>query len=118
MATPAEPEHAALRRAIEAHGRDAVAFQGLEPGLHAWLDERGAISYADTGRAWIAAGGPHAAAADRADVAARFVEAARAAGRRASFFAVEDDPPWPGFARVLLGEQPAFDPAGWPAILR
>ncbi len=132
---PAEPApaHAALQRAIEAHGRDAVAYQGLEPGLAAWFDDDGAdgggdgdgdgggdraVAYADTGGAWVAAGGPHAPLAQRAAVAARFVDAARAAGRRASFFAVDDQAPWPGFARVLLGEQPAFVPAGWPDTLR
>lgn len=112
------PELAALRRAIEEHGRDAVAFQGLEPGLQAWFDGDGrAVAYADTGGGWVAAGGPHAPAEERAAVASRFVAAARAAGRRASFFAVDDAAPWPGFARVLLGEQPVFVPAQWPVIL-
>ena len=50
--------------------------------------------------AWGAAGGPHAPPADRAATAARFVAAAHAAGRRASFFAVDDVERWPGFART------------------
>ncbi len=118
VAEPVSPDLAALRRVIEAHGRDAVAFQGLEPGLQAWFDgEDRAVAYADTGGGWVAAGGPSAPAEDRVAVAGRFVAAARAAGRRASFFAVDDPAPWPGFTRVLLGEQPVFVPAEWPAIL-
>ncbi|MEZ4400632.1 MAG: phosphatidylglycerol lysyltransferase domain-containing protein [Kofleriaceae bacterium] len=109
---------ARLRQDLARHGRDAVAYQGLEPGLSAWCDPAGAVAYLDTGGAWIAAGGPHAAPADRAAVAQRFVDAARAAGRRASLFAVDDEPAWPGFDRVLLGEQPAWDPQQWDAIVR
>jgi len=108
---------AALVRAVEAHGWDAVASQGLEPGLAAWFDGDAAVAYADTGRAWVAAGGPLAPAAARPAVAARFVAAARAAGRRASWFAVDDEPPWPGFARLRLGQQPVWDPRAWPATL-
>ena len=86
MARPAGVD-LSLRRAIEAHGRDAVAFQGLEPGMHAWHDDDGdgdgdgdgdhddaagaEVAYADTGIAWVAAGGPHAPPADRSATAAR-----------------------------------------------
>lgn len=113
-----ELDRARLRDQILAHGRDAVAFQGLEPGLTAWHDDEGAVAYHDTGGAWVAAGGPAAPAAARPRVAARFVEAARAAGRRASCFAVDEPTPWPGFARVLLGEQPVWDPTRWVEDLR
>lgn len=119
-----EPAAAALLPWVLRHGHDAVAFQGLEPGLRAWLDvgpgarARAAVAYADTGAAWIGAGGPHAPIGERADVAGRFAAAARAAGRRASFFCVDDDPRWPGFTRVLLGEQPVWEPASWPAVVR
>ncbi|MBK9030628.1 MAG: DUF2156 domain-containing protein [Myxococcales bacterium] len=113
-----DADQAALVRAIEAHGRDAVAFQGLEPGLKCWRDGDAAVAYFDTGGAWVAAGGPHAPVSERAAVAARFVAAARAAGRRASLFAVDDVDPWPGFNRTLLGEQPVWVPAQWDATVR
>jgi len=116
-AVDAAPDPDPLYRAVRAHGRDAVAFQGLEPGLAAWLDGDAAVAYADTGGAWIAAGGPHAPLARRPEVAARFVAAARAAGRRASWFAVDEAAPWPGFARLRLGQQPVWDPRAWPATL-
>lgn len=107
----------ALHAAVRAHGLDAVAYQGLEPGLAAWLDGDAAVAYADTGGAWVAAGGPCAPVAERAAVAARFTAAARAAGRRASWFAVDEAAPWPGFARVRLGQQPVWDPQAWPTTL-
>lgn len=108
---------------IHRHGRDAVAFQGLEPGLRAWFDgaaaaPAAAIAYCDTGSAWVAAGGPLTAVEERAPAAARFVAAARAAGRRACLFCVDGEPEWPGFSRVLLGEQPVWDPVEWPAEVR
>ncbi len=128
---------AALWPWVQAHGHDAVAFQGLEPGLRTWLAVAkpdadaptavadpevlggpGAVAYHDTGSAWVAAGGPLAAAADRPRLAGDFAAAARAAGRRASFFCVDGEPQWPGFTRLLLGEQPVWDPAEWPAVVR
>ncbi|MBP6849713.1 MAG: hypothetical protein KA201_38495, partial [Kofleriaceae bacterium] len=105
-----EPTSDALDRAVRAFGRDAVAFQGLEPGLATWLDGDAAVAYADTGGAWVAAGGPCAPLPRRPEVATRFVAAARAAGRRASWFAVDEAAPWPGFARLRLGQQPVWDP--------
>lgn len=122
---PDESEHvAALWPWVAEHGSDAVSFQGLEPGLQLWrcAAPAGAVAYHDTGSAWVAAGGPYAAPADRAAVAARFVEAAAERRRRASFFCVDFDaqgaPQWPGFARVLLGEQPVWRPDEWPEVLR
>lgn len=105
---------------VRRHGHDAVAFQGLEPGLHAWVAPaaRAAVAYADTGSAWIAAGGPYAAAEDRAAAAAAFVAAAAAQRRRACFFCVDGEPEWSGFDRVLLGEQPVWSPAQWPEVVR
>lgn len=128
------PHVAALLPWIRAHGRDAVAFQGLEPGLQPWFDagaagatdtaaadaapRRAAVAYCDTGSAWVAAGGPLAAVEERAAVASRFCAAAAAAKRRACFFCVDDEPEWPGFSRVLLGEQPAWQPEQWQEEVR
>lgn len=113
---------AALWPWIQRYGTDAVAFQGLEPGLSAWLDEpprtAAAVAYCDTGSAWVAAGGPHTVPEERAAAAQRFAEAAAAAGKRAALFCVDGEPEWPGFERLLLGEQPVWDPAEWPAVMR
>ncbi len=73
----------------------------------------------DTGKAWVSAGAPLAPGSREDEVAARFAAAARAQGRRSRFFAVERDG-FGGaeFARLHLGEQPFWDPRGWPAVLR
>lgn len=104
---------ALLRR----HGRDAVSFQVLEPGLRYWFDgDDACVAYAsvDSGRAWVAAGGPIAEREDEVAVMERFVAAARSAGRRARFFGIERDASRDGaFAVLHVGEQPVWDPRRW-----
>lgn len=102
---------------LRAHGTDAVSFQALESGLTWWQDPAGAVPYAETDGGWVAAGRPLAADGDVADVARRFIDSARAAGRRASFFATEDPSRLPGCEAILLGEQPIFLPSEWEATL-
>ena len=99
---------------IEEHGWNATAFQTLEPGYRYFFTADACVAYLDTGGAWVAAGEPIAARDQLARVADAFVEAAHAAGKRACFFAAEDAL---GLATVRIGEQPAWDPAGWPATL-
>ena len=77
------------------------------------------MAYVDTGHAWVAAGAPVAPLLRLHEVATLFVEAARAAGRRASFFAAESRlAKATGLEAVLIGEQPVWDPARWEQILR
>jgi len=76
------------------------------------------VGYVDTGAAWVAGGEPIAAPAQVLEVATRFFAAARAAGRRACCFATEGRlAELPGTRRLLLGEQPVWDPLRWPATL-
>jgi phosphatidylglycerol lysyltransferase len=80
--------------------------------------DTGMVAFADTGAAWVAAGEPVAPAEQAVAVAERFVDAARAAGRRASFFATEGIlASSPRFACTLIGEQPVWDPRAWTAGL-
>nr|WP_275939304.1 phosphatidylglycerol lysyltransferase domain-containing protein [Polyangium spumosum] len=112
------PEARTLAEAVHRFGRDTVAFQALAPGMRAWSDGRGAwVAYTDTGSAWVAAGSPLCAPAEWARVARAFVRAARAAGRRAGFCAVEDFPEDAFFSRFLLGQQPVWDPRRWERVL-
>ena len=99
------------------HGRAGTAFQVLAPGLFHWFDDdRGLVAYADTGGAWVAAGQPVAAPEDAIAVAACFVAAANAAGKRACFFATEGIlAAAPAMHRLSLGEQPVWDPQLWDA---
>jgi phosphatidylglycerol lysyltransferase len=101
-------------------GREATSFQVLERGFRYWFDgDAACVAYVDTGGAWVAAGGPIADSAHAAEVAARFVSAARAARRRACFFATEK--PFAeqgGCASIHIGEQPVWDPTAWETVLR
>lgn len=102
---------------VRRFGRDAVAFQALQSEMRHWFDTPppegtgGCVAFFDTGAAWVAAGGPLAPEADSGRAACRFVEAARVAKRRASFFATERI--LPGFGAIPLGEQPVFAPSRW-----
>ncbi|ACY13172.1 DUF2156 domain-containing protein [Haliangium ochraceum] len=120
MATRAHPPDAVVAL-LRRYGRETTSFQTLEPGLSYWLDPDGdaCVAYADTGAAWVAVGAPLAEPARRDEVAARFLEAARAAGRRARFFGVEDgDFGGAAFTCQHVGEQPCWDPRAWPEVLR
>jgi len=72
----------------------------------------------DTGAAWVAGGEPIADPERVLDVAQRFFAAAQASGRRACCFATEGRlAELPGTRRLLLGEQPVWDPAAWTTTL-
>jgi phosphatidylglycerol lysyltransferase len=115
---PTRPAFDLIRR----FGTDAVSFLAFESSMRLWFDveaggaSEGVVAFNDTGTAWIAAGRPVAEASRVPQVAARFVQSARENGRRACFFATESGA-IDGFARLLLGEQPVWEPAGWPAML-
>src|SRR4051794_35642761 len=106
---------------VERHGWNATAFQTLEPGYaYFFHGDDACVAYVDTGGAWVAAGAPIAAPGLLADATAAFVAAAQAAGKRCCFFAVEDRlrEAAGGRLRYLsIGEQPVWDPTGWPATL-
>ena len=114
-------EAAARARALallKRHGWNATSFQILEPGFRYWFaPDDACVGYVDTGAAWIAAGAPVADDAALARAAEGFVAAARAAGRRAAFFATEDriarDPAQDELVALRIGEQPVWDPAAW-----
>jgi phosphatidylglycerol lysyltransferase len=109
---------ALLRR----HGWNATSFQILEDGFQYWFpegDDDACVAYVDTGWAWVAAGSPVAATARLGTVAAAFTAAAASAGRRASFFATERRfEPGGAMRALLIGEQPVWDPAEWPAVVQ
>ncbi|HVX97663.1 MAG TPA: DUF2156 domain-containing protein [Polyangia bacterium] len=105
---------------LKRHGWNATSFQILEPGFRYWFDgDDACVGYVDTGAAWIAAGAPVAAEDALAGASARFVEAARAAGRRVAFFATEERfaRDLAGLASLRIGEQPVWDPATWEPTL-
>jgi phosphatidylglycerol lysyltransferase len=109
---------------LKRHGWNATSFQILEPGFRYWfLDgDEACVAYVDTGRAWVAAGAPVGPQVDWGRAAAGFVAAARAAGRRALFFATEERflelTPDAGLSALAIGEQPVWDPVAWRATLQ
>ncbi len=106
-----------LLDALREHGRDAVSFQAVEPGIETWVDprEEGIVAYCNIGSAWIAVGSPLASASRRAAVAERFVRAARDAGKRAVFFGCDE-----AFSTnaIVVGEQPWWRVRDWPSVLK
>jgi phosphatidylglycerol lysyltransferase len=106
---------------LKKHGWNATSFQVLEEGFrYAFDDDHDAcVAYVDTGHAWVVAGAPIAAQEAWGLVCERFVARARAAGRRACFFAVEDR-----FVELTrlpslpIGEQAVWDPSRWDECLR
>ncbi|HET9625472.1 MAG TPA: phosphatidylglycerol lysyltransferase domain-containing protein [Kofleriaceae bacterium] len=105
---------------LKRHGWNSTSFQILEPGFRYWFDgDDACVGYVDTGAAWVAAGAPVAAPQACSDVTARFVAAARAAGRRVCCFATEarfhDAAGW---AAMRVGDQPIWVPDDWPAVVK
>jgi hypothetical protein len=91
--------------------------------MHVWLDAPGAgpplaVAYFDTGRAWVAAGGPVAPVGSRIDAANRFLDAARKARRRVVFFGVEDLTGLQEWPALYLGMQPSSSPTDWARTVR
>ncbi len=109
----------ALRRALRAFGYNATSFQLLERDFRIWQDGHGhVVAYVDTGGAWVAGGEPLAPESLVHDVAEQFLDAAQASGKRAAFFATDGRlVASPRFHRLLLGEQPVWDPRLWDETL-
>jgi phosphatidylglycerol lysyltransferase len=133
--------HPHLHRPLDAlkrHGADAVSFQAIKVDARWWTDApppegTGAVvAYVTSGRSWIAIGSPLVDDALRATAARRFCAAARAEGRRAVFFGVEDvenvenvegvedvaGSLLPGGRRMILGLQSVLKPSEWESTLR
>ncbi len=127
MTQPAElpsSERLRVHALLKLHGWNASSFQTLASDFSYWFDgpaghEYACVGYLDTGRAWVAAGAPIADPDRIAAVALRFVEAARAAHRRASFFGTEGRfTAAVPFGALHIGEQPVWNPQLWDAALR
>ena len=83
-------------------------------GVHSRRAASCAVAYVDTGSAWVVGGEPLAPEHEVHAVAERFLDAAQRAGKRAAFFATEGRlVTSPRFERLLLGQQPVWDPAEW-----
>lgn len=118
----ATPEHVRFRRLVREHGHDATAEQTLNAGFRHWLapDGRAGVAYA-VGRTlgppvWLAAGAPVGPADSRREALAGFETAAREAGARPAWFAVDGETVQhlgPGHAALAVGTQPVWTPTRW-----
>ena len=107
--------------AVEQYGYETTSFQVLEPGMRFWSDGsgEGLVAFADTGSAWVSAGAPLCPPDRMHALTTGFVAAARAAGRRVCFCAVEAPFSESGPLRALpIGAQPVWDPNRWPDTLK
>ncbi len=109
-----------MRALVLRHGRQATAWQVLEPGYRYWFDgDDAAVAYVDTGGAWVAAGEPFAPPERLGEVARAFARDAAQVGRRVSWFATGADLAGSGAVDTLrVGEQPSWRPADWAQTLR
>lgn len=100
---------------LKAFGTNSLSFQIMQSEFELWFArEHGCVAYADTGKAWIAAGPPIAADTDLHAVALQFAEAAREHSRRVAFFGVEDRfTADRRFKAVLVGHQTVIDTRRW-----
>lgn len=117
---PAVDARLAVLALLRVHAWNATSFQVLEQGFSYWFDPDvdACVAYVDTGHAWVAAGCPIASEANLAASSERFVRAARTAGRRTCFFAVEDRfLRSAGMESMPIGEQPSWDPAIWEDVV-
>jgi phosphatidylglycerol lysyltransferase len=114
-------ERARVLDLVRRHGWNTTAFQTLEAGYSYFFDRDACVAYVDTGGAWVAAGAPIAAADELAAVTARFLNAARAAGKRACYFATEERlvaAAGISLRSLRIGEQPIWDPREWADVLK
>ncbi len=104
---------------IQRYGHTATAFRALGAGLEHWFltdaqGDRGMVAYYRTPGAMVSAGEPVAAPHEAIAVAEAFVLFAASQRCRVSFFATEGIlASSPRFRRVMLGEQPVWDPQSW-----
>ena len=104
---------------VRRHGWNATSFQSLEADFEYWFDgEDACVAYVETRGARVVAGAPLCAPERLGEVVRGFVAAARADGKRCSFFAAESRlVESAGLSAMQVGEQPVWDPASWEATL-
>ncbi|MCC6649495.1 MAG: DUF2156 domain-containing protein [Polyangiaceae bacterium] len=114
----AEPSAELLER-LRSWGWNSTSFQVTKPGFRYLRDGDATVAYVDTGGAWVCAGAPIGPDASLGRAVDAFVRAARGAGRRPSFFAVERRllSAAPTLRALAIGQQPVWDPSEWGATV-
>ncbi len=125
MTPRAEGDKERAREIILRHGWNATAYQLLNPGIRYWFSEthEALVGYVTKVGVRVVAGAPVAAEGDLAEVAHAFEQDAARAGERVCYFCAEARlealyQNRKGFAHLLLGGQPVWDPRNWDEIIR
>ena len=103
-------------RLLDLYGRNAMAFQALEPGYQYFFDgDHGYMPYVDTGAAWIATGNPLAPAHSLATIVTNFGAAATAAGKRWCILGAHEQlqQACSALRPIAIGVQPEWNPQQW-----
>ncbi|HEX6903943.1 MAG TPA: DUF2156 domain-containing protein [Thermoanaerobaculia bacterium] len=112
------------RELVLRYGWNAMAYQILNPGIRRWFsaDGEAVIGYASAHGCRVVAGAPVCPSERLAEVAEEFAADARRAGQWLCYFGAQDrlieilagrGP----MSSLLLGAQPFWNPAHWPAII-
>ncbi|MEM1203177.1 MAG: DUF2156 domain-containing protein [Acidobacteriota bacterium] len=118
------PPLAATRDLVTRWGWNATAYQILNPGIERWFSAAGdaVVGYVTCSGYRVVAGSPVCPPERLGEVVAEFEDETHEAGLWSCYFAAGDrlagqlarrGP----LDRILLGAQPVWDPAHWPAIL-
>ena len=125
MLTITECEKERAREIILRHGWNATAYQLLNPGIRYWFSgtHEALVGYVTKVGVRVVAGAPVAAEGELAEVAHAFEQAAAGAGERVCYFCAEARLESlygnrPGYAPLLLGAQPVWDPRTWNETVR
>jgi len=112
-----------LRGCLLRHGRSATDFQIVNPGFVHWFSHHldAVAGYVDVASFRVVAGVPVCEPPYLLEAMRELEADARVAGRQVCYFGVES---WAvehltresGYATVLLGGQPSWDPLGWADI--
>ena len=119
-----DPHLELVRAIVLRHGWNATSYQIVNPGIAHWLSERAdaVVGYVDAGSVRVVAGAPVCAGDRLSAVVAEFEASTATEQKRVCYFGAEERldtllRPSRDYSRVLLGAQPAWDPAGWSEIL-
>lgn len=114
-----------LRDSVMRLGWNATVYQILNPGLRYWISKEpeGVVAYVTYAGVRVVAGAPVAAPEYLAQVAAAFEAEARKNREKVCYFCAESRleaicRAKPGYAYVVLGSQPVWQPQKWETIIR
>jgi phosphatidylglycerol lysyltransferase len=118
----------AARELVLRYGWNAAAYQVLNAGMRLWFSRAGdaVIGYATHARTRVVAGAPICPTERLASVAEEFERDASEHRQRVMYFGAGDrfeqlrdpDADTASHRKVLLGAQPVWDAANWPAIVQ